>query len=309
MPEPFATGQLDVGDGHVLHYEQVGTPTGTPVVFLHGGPGSGCQPSARRYFDLGRHHGVLFDQRAAGRSTPHASEAEVHWASIDMDHHVDDIERLRARLGIERWIVFGGSWGSVLGATYAARHAERVSAVVLAAVSTGTAEDIDWLTVQAGRFFPAEWSAFRDHVPRELRRERLVDAYNTLLMDPDPAVHQPAADAWCRWEDAHVATTPAARPHPHFADPAYRLGFARQVTHCWRHDSWLAPDEIVGSAPRLAGIPGWLVHGRLDLSSPLDSPWRLHRAWPGSELIVVDDEGHGGDTIAAHCRRLLAALA
>ena len=150
-PEPFATGRLDVGDGHVLYYEQVGNPVGTLIVFLHGGPGSGSTPGDRRNFDLGRHHAVLFDQRAAGRSTPHASDEGVHWASIDMDHHVADIEQLREHLGIERWIVFGISWGSVLGATYAERHPDRVSAVVLAAVSTGTFADIAWLTVDAGR--------------------------------------------------------------------------------------------------------------------------------------------------------------
>ncbi len=135
--EPFAVGRLDVGDGHVLYYEQVGRPDGTPVVYLHGGPGSGCTPGARRHFDPQRHRAVLFDQRAAGRSTPHAADEGVHWASIDMDHHVADIERLREHLGIDRWIVFGISWGSVLGATYAERHPDRVIAVVLAAVSTG----------------------------------------------------------------------------------------------------------------------------------------------------------------------------
>ena len=214
--EPFAVGRLDVGDGHVLYFEQVGTPDGTPIVYLHGGPGSGCTPGARDNFDLQRHRAVLFDQRAAGRSTPHASDEGVHWASIDMDHHVGDIERLRRHLGIERWIVFGISWGSVLGATYAERHPDRVSAVVLAAVSTGTAADIDWLTVHAGRFFPAEWEEFRDHVPAELRGERLVDAYHALLMDPDPAVREAAARAWCRWEDAHMATTPGAAPNPRY---------------------------------------------------------------------------------------------
>jgi proline iminopeptidase len=308
-PEPFATGRLDVGDGHVLYYEQVGAREGTPVVYLHGGPGAGCTPGARRYFDLQRHRAVLFDQRAAGRSTPHASEEGAHWASIDMARHIGDIEQLREHLGIERWIVFGISWGSVLGAVYAERHPERVSAVVLAAVSTGTADDIDWLTAHAGRFFPAEWREFRDHVPAELREERLVDTYNTLLMDPDPAVREAAAVAWCRWEDAHVATSPKIRPNPNFGDASFRLGFARQVTHCWRHNSWLAPDEIVRNAARLAGIPGWLVHGRLGVSSPLDAPWRIHQAWPDSELIVVDDEGHGGETMATYWCRVLADLA
>jgi proline iminopeptidase len=309
MVEPFATDRLDVGDGHVLSVDQVGNPEGTPVVYLHGGPGSGCTPGVRRSFDLERHRAVLIDQRAAGRSTPHASEDGVHWVSIDMDHHVADLERVREHLGIDRWIVFGVSWGSVLGTTYAERHPDRVSALVLAAVSLGTAADIDWLTVHAGRFFPAEWRAFHDHVPAAMRDMRLVDAYNELVMDPDRAVREAAAAAWCRWEDAHVATTPGAQPDRRYDDPAFRLAFARQVTHCWRHDSWLADDEIVGSASGLAGIPGWLVHGRLDVSSPLDGPWRLHQAWPGSELIIVDDEGHGGLAMVGHWSRILTDLA
>jgi proline iminopeptidase len=183
-----------------------------------------------------------------------------------------------------------------------------VTAVVLAAVSTSTAEDLDWLTVDAGRFFPAEWEAFRDHVPADLRGLRLVDAYHALVMDPDPAVRDAAALAWCQWEDVHMATTPGSGHNPRYDDPRFRLGFARQVTHCWRHNSWLGDDELVRNAPRLAGIPGWLIHGRLDVSSPLWGPWRLHRAWPGSRLIVVDAEGHGGDEMQAHWRRVLGAL-
>ncbi len=307
--EPFDAGRLDVGEGHVLYYEQVGAPDGTPVVGLHGGPGSGCSPGWRRNFDPTRHRAVLFDQRAAGRSTPYAADDGVSWTSIDMDHHVGDIEQLREHLKIARWIVFGASWGSVLGLAYAERHPDRVLAVVVAAVSTGTADDIDWLTVHAGRFFPAEWRAFRDHVPPALSSVRLVDAYNTLLMDPDPAVHHAAALAWCRWEDAHMSATPGARPALCDEDARFRLAFARQVTHCWRYNSWLAPDEIVRRAERLAGIPGLLVHGRFDLSSPLDAPWRVHMAWPGSELVIVDGEGHGGETMAGHYRRRLVELA
>jgi len=308
-PEPYDSGMLDVGDGNVLYFEQVGNAAGTPVVYLHGGPGSGCTPGSRSSFDAVLHRAVLFDQRAAGRSTPHASEEGVPWETIDIDHHVGDIERLREHLGVDRWIVFGVSWGSVLGATYAERHPDRVRAVVLAAVSTGTAEDIDWLTVHAGRFFPAEWHEFRAHLPPELGSMRLVDAYHTLLMDPDPRVHDAAAAAWCRWEDAHVATTPGALPNRRYEDPAFRLGFARQVTHCWRQDSWLRPGEILDNASRLVGIPGRLIHGRLDVSSPLDDSWKLHRAWPGSELVIVDDEGHGGATMTTLWRRALAEFA
>ena len=306
--EPFDTGRIDVGNNHTLFYEQVGDPHGAPIVYLHGGPGAGCTPGARANFDPRRHRGVLFDQRAAGRSTPYAADENVHWNSIDMDHHVGDIEQLREHLGIDRWIVFGLSWGSVLALTYAERHPERVTALVAGAVSTGTRADIDWLTVHAGRFFPAEWEEFRHHVPADLHHLRLVDAYHRLLMDPDPAVHDAAAVAWCRWEDAHVATVPGATANPRYSDPRFRLGFARQVTHCWRNDSWLGPDEIINNAGVLAGTPGWLIHGRLDVSSPLDAPWRIHQAWPGSHLVVIDDEGHGGEGMMNTWRRVLSDL-
>jgi proline iminopeptidase len=279
-----------------------------PIVFLHGGPGSGTTPAVRSDFDSERHRAVLFDQRGAGRSTPHASDPGIDWATIDMGRHVADIERLRVHLGIERWAVHGYSWGSVLALTYAERHPQSVTAVVVGAISTGTRADVDWLTIHAGQFFPEEWDAFRGHVPPRLRDRRLPDAYFELLTDPDPAVCAAAALAWCRWEDSHVATTADAPPNPRYDDPRFRLGFARQVTHCWRHDSWLADDEIVANAHRLAGIRGWLVHGRLDVSSPLRPPWRIHRAWTGSELIVLDSDGHGGAAMFETCRQLLAAL-
>lgn len=282
--------RLDVGQGHVLHVATFGDPDGSPVLYVHGGPGSGCRDAARDLFDPDRHLAVFVDQRAAGRSTPHASEPGVDWSSIDMDHHVADLERVREHLGIDRWAVYGVSWGSVLGATYAERHPDRVSEVILAAVSTGTRADIDWVTVDVGRLFPEEWAAFRDHIPADLGHLRVVEAYRDLVFDPDPTVHEPAARAWCAWEDVHVGGGHDVR----YDDPLFRLGFARQVTHCWANDSWLADDEIVSNAPRLEGVHGTLIHGRLDASSPLDAPWRLHRAWPGSELVVIDDAGHGG---------------
>lgn len=306
--DPFDQGELDVGDGHVLYYEQVGAPSGVPVVYLHGGPGSGATTNHRGFFDPSLHRGVLFDQRGAGRSTPNAGDPECDWASIDMDHHVGDIELLRNQLGIPEWMVFGLSWGSVLGATYTERHPEHVLGVVLGAVSTGTAADIEWLTVHAGRFFPAEWHEFRDHVPLALRHLRLVDAYHQLVMDPDPAVHGPAAAAWCRWEEAHIGTSDT-QPNPRYQDPKFRLGFTRQVTHCWSNASWLAPDDIVTRAHTLADIPCRLIHGRLDVSSPLDSAWRLHQAWPNSTLTILDGVGHGGQGLGQTCRSALAEMA
>lgn len=307
--EPFDVGFLDVGNGHRLYYEQIGNPSGTPVVYFHGGPGSGCTPGARRNFDPKLHRAVLFDQRSSGQSTPHASEENVHWASIDMEHHLSDIEQLREHIGISKWIVFGLSWGAVLGATYAERYPERVTAVVLGAFSTGTAYDVDWLTIHAGRFFPAEWNEFVNHIPTALKTSRVVDAYNDLLMDANPTTRVQAAAAWCKWENAHVATTAISRPNPRFEDPKFQMGFARQVTHCWRHNNWLSENQIIANAGRLSNIPGWLIHGRLDLSGPLDAPWKLQQVWPGSTLIIVDDEGHGGIKMVEHWVRVLHDLA
>ena len=305
--ETFDTGHLDVGDGHVLHYEQIGRTDGAPVVYLHGGPGTGCGPLARSLFDGDRHRAVLLDQRAAGESTPHAADDDVHWDSIDMDHHVRDLEQLRTTLGIDRWGVIGLSWGTALATTYAERHAEHVSALVLGAVSMGGRRAVDWITVQMGRHFPEEWARFREHVPPGLRDRRLVEAYNELVMDPDPRIHVDAAIEWCRWEDRHVAIGPVI-PDPRYDDARFRLAFARQVTHAWRNDCWLADGELLVGAGRLDGTPGALIHGRMDISSPLDDAWDLHHAWPGSVLHVVDDEGHGGGGFFDICRRELVRL-
>ncbi len=307
---PFDAGRLDVGDGHVLHCQQVGDPGGVPVVYLHGGPGTGCGPGALDHFHPTLHHAVLIDQRGAGLSTPHASEplSEIDWSSIDLAHHIADIEAVREHLGIERWAVVGYSWGSVLGLAYAERHPERVTGVVLGAVSVSTREDLEWLTVQSGRFFPEQWHEFVGHIPPHLRGMRIVEAYRQLLFDPDPAVHEPAAAAWCRWEDAHVATTPGATPNPRYLDPRFRLALARQVTHCWSADAWLADDQLVAQAGRLEGIPGVLVHGALDVSSPLMGPWRMSQAWPGCQLRMIAEDGHGGDAMFAAVRDALWQL-
>lgn len=307
----YSSERLDVGYGHVLHIQQAGSPDGAPIVYLHGGPGAGCGKGALDHFHPTRHRAVLIDQRAAGLSTPHASAPvdQVHWASIDLDHHIADIEAVRQHLGIESWAVVGYSWGSVLGMAYAERHPGRVTAVVLGAVSISTREDLEWLTVQSGRFFPQQWHDFAGHIPAHLRHLRIVDAYRELLFDPDPAVHEPAAAAWCAWEDAHVGTTPGATPDPRYLDPTFRLALARQVTHCWSADAWLADDELVRHADRLARVPGVLVHGALDLSSPLMGPWRMSQAWPGCRLEVISEDGHGGDAMFEAVRRALWDLA
>lgn len=290
--EPYAQGMLDVGDGHRVYWETCGNPRGKPAVVLHGGPGSGGTPGWRRFFNPSAYRIVLFDQRGCGRSTPSAATD----LSANTTHHLlADIEALRRHLGIDRWLVFGGSWGTTLGLAYGQAYPERVSEMVLFSVTTTSRREVEWITRDMGRIFPAEWERFRDAVPEPMRDGDLADAYARLLADPDPAVRERAARQWCRWEDTHVATTGKHRPDPRFEDPAFRMVFARLVTHYWRHAAWLEDGALLREAHRLTGIPGVLVHGRLDVSSPVDIPWHLARSWPDATLILVDDAGHGTD--------------
>jgi proline iminopeptidase len=290
--EPYEHGMLDVGDGHLVYWETCGNPRGRPAVVVHGGPGSGCTPGARRYFDPEAYRIILFDQRGCGRSRPHASEPNADLRANTTAHLLADMERLRRHLGVDRWLLFGASWGSVLSLAYAERHPERVSELVLAGVATGRRAETDLLTRGLGRLFPEAWARFRDGVPAADRDGDLADAYARLLADPDPAVHAKAARDWCDWEIASVPTSP---PHPRYQRAEFRLAFARIVTHYWRHGSWLEEGVVLRQAGRLAGIPGVLVQGRLDLGNLLGTAWELAHAWPGSELVLVDDAGHDAD--------------
>ncbi|WP_432488746.1 prolyl aminopeptidase [Kineococcus sp. SYSU DK018] len=302
--EPYERGLLDVGDGHRVSWTVSGNPAGKPVVVVHGGPGGRATPHWRSYLDPARYRVVQFDQRGCGLSTPSASEDVVDLSANTTAHLVADVEQLREHLGVQRWMVLGASWGSTLGLAYAQVHPQRVSEVVLFAVATTTRREIEWITRDMGRVFPREWEAFRDAVPAAEREGNLPAAYSRLLRSPDPEVRQRAAAAWCAWEDVHVSLAPGHRPDPRYADPAFRLAFARLVTHYWAHDGFLAdllPDgSLLAGAHRLAGVPAVLVHGRLDVSSPLDTAWQLHRAWPGSRLVVLEGDGHGGAGFTEH---------
>jgi proline iminopeptidase len=290
--EPYEQGVLDAGDGQLLYWEVCGNPAGKPAVVLHGGPGSGCTPGARRFFDPAAYRIVLFDQRGCGRSTPHASDPTTDLAPNTTRHLLADIERLRALLGIERWLVLGGSWGSTLGLAYAERHPQRVTELVLVGTTTTLRREVEWVTRSVGRLFPEQWARFRAGVPEAERDGDLVGAYRRRLHHPDSAVRERAAADWCRWEDAHVRVRAGQGPDPRYDDPAFRMAFARLVTHYWRHAGFLEDGALQRGAPRLAGIPGVMVHGRLDLSAPLDVPWELAQAWPDAELVVVEGAGH-----------------
>ncbi len=307
MTDPIDTGSLDVGDGHRMYWETCGDPAGRPVVMLHGGPGSGWSSRSRRMIGPG-YRAVLFDQRGSGRSCPLASDPDADLSTNTTGHLVADIERLREHLGIETWAVLGVSWGTTLGLAYAQAHPTRVDGLVLALVTTTSRREVDWLTEGVGRIFPAEWERFVAPVPDGVRP---VDAYAQWLADPDPAVRDRAARGWCAWEDAHVSLTPGYRPNPQFDDPGFRLRFARLVTHYWRNAAFLDDGQLLRDAPRLDGIPGVLIHGRLDVSGPLETAWNLSKRWSTARLHVLDDAGHGGaslpDAISAALRKVTDA--
>ncbi|PXY28351.1 prolyl aminopeptidase [Prauserella muralis] len=295
--EPYEHGLLPVGDGHEIHWEVCGNPDGKPAVFLHGGPGGGSAPAHRRLFDPERYRIVLLDQRGCGRSRPHcAHDADAGLAANTTWHLVADLERLREHLGIERWLVFGGSWGSTLALAYAETHPGRVSELVLRGIWTMRRKELDWFYGgAAGCLFPERWERFLEPVPPRRRDGDLIAAYHDLLFDPDPAVHRPAAVAWSTWEADTITVRRRPELVEQFSDPEYALAFARIENHYCAHGGWFTGDQLLRDAGRLAGIPAVLIHGRHDVCTPPVGAWEVHRALPGSELIMVEDAGHAFD--------------
>jgi proline iminopeptidase len=294
--EPYAHGMLEVGDGNLIYWETCGNPRGKPAVVLHGGPGSGCSPQFRRFFDPSAYHVVLFDQRNCGRSRPHASQPDTDLRANNTANLMADIERLRQHLNIERWLVMGGSWGSTLALAYAETHTRQVTEMILFGVTTGQHKEFDW-AFRGGlaRLFPEQWERLRNAVPVAERDGDIVEAYHRLLSDPDPTVRRRAAEAWCLWESATPAWPPATGLAERFTDPAYAVAFARIVTHYVRHNAWLEDGVLIRGAHTLAGIPGILVNGRFDFQAPLTGAWELQRAWPRAELVIVDEAGHAAN--------------
>jgi proline iminopeptidase len=303
--EPYQRGLLGVGDGNFISWEVSGAPDGKPAVLCHGGPGQGCAPNMRRGFDPTRYQIVLFDQRGCGGSTPHASDPTADLAFNTTEHLIADMEALRTHLGIERWLVAGGSWGTTLALAYAQRHPARVSEMVLSDVMTSRRAEAAWLYGGVARFFPEAWERFAGPMP-EAGRD-IIAAYARRMEQPDRTVRIAAARAWCAWEDAVLSLEPNAGPSVYGGQPDDdTLAFVRICTHYLSHGAWLEEGALIRDAGRLAGIPGVLIHGRRDMSCPLETAWALSRAWPGAELIAVDDAGHlRSDTKR---RALLAAL-
>jgi len=272
--EPHRTGRLPVSGGHELYFEESGNPAGKPVVFLHGGPGGGTEPRQRRFFHPERYRIVLFDQRGCGRSTPHAGlEANTTW------HLVADIEALREHLGIARWQVFGGSWGSTLALAYAEKHPERVTELVLRGIFLLRRQEIEWFYQRgASALYPDAWETYRDHIP-EAERGDLLAAYHRRLTSDDPAVRLAAAKAWSGWEGATSKLIPDAALQSHYEEDEVALAMARIEAHYFVNRGFLAcDDQLLRDAGRIRGIPGVIVQGRYDVVCPAESAWALHRA-------------------------------
>lgn len=295
---PHETGFLDTADGHRIFFAVSGNSSGQPALLLHGGPGSGLSESARRHFDPAVWRIVQFDQRGCGRSLPSAAEFDNDLAENTTAHLIGDIEALREMLGIDRWLVFGTSWGATLGLAYAEHFPERVEAIVLAGVTTTRWSEIDWLYRGMALFLPEAHARFIAAIPEHLRDRHPVDAYHVLLNHADPAVRQKAAFDWHLWEAGSISAEPQTEDLPeHWRDPHFALARARLCAHYFHHRAWLEEEQLLRGAHRLAGIPGVLVQGRLDLQGPPATAYALSKAWPGSELVLVEDAGHSaGDS-------------
>ncbi len=291
--QPYAHGLLDVGDGNRIYWETCGSPDGKPAVVVHGGPGSGCTPRQRRLFDPNAYKIVLFDQRNCGRSTPHASDSATDLASNTTAHLIADMECLREHLGIERWLAFGGSWGSTLALAYAEAYPEHVTEMILYGVTTGRHKEFDWLfRGGVAVLFPEQWERLRASAPEANSDRDVVEVYSQMLSDTDPTIRQRAAEAWCLWESVTPDWPPSTTLDERFRNPTFALAFARIVTHYVRHNAWLVDESLLRGASVLAGIPGILINGRYDLQAPLANAWELRRVWPRAELRVVDKAGH-----------------
>ncbi len=285
--EPYVQHTLAVDPPHVLHVEECGNPRGLPVIFLHGGPGGGTEPFHRRFFDPERYRIVLFDQRGCGRSTPHAElEKNDTWSLVA------DMERIREHLGIERWVVFGGSWGSTLALAYAESHPERVMGLILRGIFLCRERDIQWFYQEgASRVFPDYWEDFLAPIPVAERGD-LLHAYHCRLTGEDEVARMVAAKAWSVWEGRCATLGGNPGLVEHFADPFVALGLARIEAHYFVNNAFLEPDQLLDNAHRLKGIPAIVIHGRYDMVCPVEQAWALHEAWPEAQLNIIPEAGH-----------------
>lgn len=284
--DPYNHGMLELDSRHRMYYEESGNPKGVPAVFLHGGPGAGAAPAHRRFFDPAHYRIVIFDQRGAGRSTPLGEITDNTTPLL-----VADIEKLRAHLGIQRWLVFGGSWGSTLALAYAEAHPDRCSGLILRGIFLCRRSEIDWFLHGLRNLFPEAWNAFTEPIP-EAERGNLLEAYHQRLTDPDPAVHMPAARAWGTYEGSCSTLLPSPETVAYFAGDVVALGLARIEAHYFRNDIFLPLNSLLDNVSRIRHIPGVIIQGRYDAVCPIISADDLHRAWPEAEYHIIPDAGH-----------------
>lgn len=290
--EPYDSGMLIVGDGQRIAWEVSGNPEGKPVVFLHGGPGSGISAWQRQFFDPEKYRIVLFDQRGCGKSTPHASEPAADLRFNTTAHLIADIELLRRNLGIAKWLVFGGSWGSALALAYAQAHPDAVSELILRGIFRLRRVELEWFCDGgAAVLFPELWEEFIAPIP-VLERSRMTEAYHRRLSDPDPAVHVPAGVAWAKWEASIVTLRPDADVVAAMTEPSAAVALARIENHFFLHRGWLSEGQLIAGVDRIRHIPAVIVQGRYDAGTPMMTAWDLHKAWPEAEFVVIDDAGH-----------------
>ncbi len=285
--EPYYSGFLDVGDGHRIYYERCGKLGGKPAVFLHGGPGGGISPDHRRLFDPAVYDVLLFDQRGCGQSIPYAAlEANTTW------HLVEDIERLRRVVGVESWMVFGGSWGSTLALAYAETHPQHTSELVLRGVYTVTKAEIDWY-YQSGvsELFPEKWERFQAPIPLDERHDMLT-AYHRRLNSSDLKIQLEAAKAWSIWEGETITLLPNQNYTEAFSDGKFALAFARIENHYFYNNAWLEDGQLLRNAHKLHGIKGTIIHGRYDMPCPARYAYQLHKAWPEADFHLIEGAGH-----------------
>jgi proline iminopeptidase len=285
--KPYHSQQLKVSETHSIYVEEVGSPTGIPVVFVHGGPGAGCSEDSRRFFDPSVYRIVLFDQRGAGRSEPYASLEHNTTQTL-----VEDMETIRQQLGIEKWLLFGGSWGSTLSLVYAQSHPNRVSGLILRGIFLGRQQDLAWF-YQAGAsyIYPDHWQHFIEPIP-EAEREDLIDAYYRRLIGDDEIIRMGAAKHWSEWEGKCATLSPNKSLVEQFTQPHAALGLARIEAHYFKNKIFLEDNQILKNIERIKHIPGIIVHGRYDMICTMDNAYALHQAWPASELQIICDAGH-----------------
>lgn len=294
--EPFATGYLLVDDSNEIYWETSGNPKGRPALYLHGGPGSGISGGYRRHFDPEKFLIVSFEQRGCGRSRPNVTDPSINLMKNTTQAIISDIEKLRIHLKVDSWLLLGISWGTTLALAYSQTYPEKVSAIVLAAVTTTTSSEVKWITEGMGRIFPREWDQFVAAVQPK-QSERLIDAYYRQITSKDLKIRDNTSRAWCAWEDVHISLDPKHKKNLQFRDFEHSLPFSILTIHYWKHSAFLSDSDILAKMNTISHIPSILIHGRLDISSPLETAWKLHKKWPCSQLVVIDDEGHGGKAI------------